>query len=141
MDKKTLKEYRIWKGMKSRCYSPSQKARGRYQIIGINVCDRWKNSYEAFISDMGPIPGSDYSIDRINPLGDYEPDNCRWIPISEQSKNRTNCLMYTHAGRTECLKEWARIIGVKYTTIYKFIKRGCGTFEDAYERYSRKEEY
>lgn len=144
MEKNRIKEYRIWKAMKARCYAPSQKGRGLYQTFGIEVCDRWKNNYEAFASDMGPMPGPDYSIDRIDPRGNYEPSNCRWVPLSEQSKNRTNCLMFTYNGKTKCLKEWSRILGVKYDTLRAFvIRRKMGTFEDAIRYYGceTKEEY
>lgn len=140
MGKKALKEYRIWKAMKSRCYAPSQGTHGYYQTYNIQVCNRWLHSFDAFMKDMGPIPGPDYSIERIDVYGNYEPKNCKWIPMSEQSKNRTNCLFFTHNGRTECLKEWARIIGVNYTTLYMSITRDKRTFEEAFARYSKQEE-
>lgn len=138
MNKKTLKEYRIWKAMKSRCYSPSQN-KGHYKDRNIRVCDEWLHSFDSFMKDMGPIPGPEYSIDRINPFKDYTPDNCRWVPMKDQPKNRSNCLFFTHDGRTECLKDWARIIGVSYTTLYMSITRDKRSFEEAYARYSKKE--
>ena len=61
MNKKTIKEYRAWKAMKSRCSSPSAK-KGIYQ--NITVCDRWLHSYENFLSDMGPAPSNKHSLDR-----------------------------------------------------------------------------
>lgn len=122
MNKKSLKEYRIWRGMKSRCYSPSQ-TKGNYKKNHINVCDRWRYSFANFMEDMGPMPGSDYSIERIDVTGDYEPSNCKWIPQRDQPKNRGNCILVTVNDQTMCLKDYARFIGVKYSTIYSRYRR------------------
>lgn len=76
MAKKDLKEYRIWKAMKSRCYSQCLKHLS-YQQKGIIVCDEWKNSFDKFYEDMGPIPSNNHSLDRINNNGNYCKENCR----------------------------------------------------------------
>ena len=123
MNKKSMKEYRIWKAMKARCYAPSQN-KGYYKEHNIKVCDRWLHSFDNFIADMGAIPGKDYSIERIDVYGDYEPSNCKWIPQREQPKNRTNSIMLTYKGERICLKEASRRIGIKYTTLYKHYKNG-----------------
>lgn len=129
MDKKSIKEYRIWKAMKSRCYSPSQQ-NGYYKKDSIQVCDRWKNSFENFMQDMGNMPGENYSIERIDYTKDYSPENCKWIPQSEQAKNRRNVLIYSYDGKTMVLKDWARYLGIGYSTLHKRIKKGV-PFEQA----------
>ena len=129
-NKKIMKEYRIWKAMKARCYAPSQ-TRGYYQADGIKVCERWRESFENFLADMGRIPGEEYSIERIDVHKDYCPENCTWIPMKDQPKNRRNCLMYTLNGETHCLKEWARIIGMKYDTLRMRVVRKHIPFETA----------
>src|SRR5208337_856030 len=77
-----------WKGMLGRCHDPSQLGYARYGALGVTVCERWRNSFEAFIADMGPKPSSRhaaYSIDRYpDPCGNYEPGNCRWATDVEQ---------------------------------------------------------
>lgn len=55
---------------------------------GIKVCNRWKKSFINFLKDMGNRPSSKHTIDRINPHGDYTPENCRWATLLQQSHNQ-----------------------------------------------------
>jgi hypothetical protein len=84
--------YARYKNMKRRCYRKENDNYYLYGGRGIIVCDRWLESngqgFVNFCMDMGERPGSEYSIDRINPDGNYEPSNCRWATASEQSKNQ-----------------------------------------------------
>lgn len=74
--------YSSWSGMKTRGKIKS----GSYE--NIKVCDRWLNSFENFLEDMGERPSKDYSIERINVNGDYAPDNCIWADKKQQAENK-----------------------------------------------------
>lgn len=79
--------YKVWVMMKQRCYNPKNFKYPIYGGRGIKVCDRWLNSFEAFLEDMGERPEG-LQVDRIDNDGDYEPGNCRWSTAKEQANNR-----------------------------------------------------
>ena len=79
-------EYETWHCMKQRCQNPNNDRYKDYGGRGIKVCSRWQN-FRNFFEDMGKKPGSEYSIDRINNNGNYEPNNCKWSTSKEQANN------------------------------------------------------
>lgn len=85
--------YKIWKGIKQRCYNPNSKAYRYYGKRGIKMCDQWRESFINFYTDMGIRPDG-LELDRIDPDGDYTPLNCRWVTAKENYDNRRNGLRH-----------------------------------------------
>jgi hypothetical protein len=102
--------YRTWMTMRARCLNENASDYERYGGRGIRICEQW-NEFATFLQDMGERPSSKHSIDRIDPNGDYTPDNCRWATMKQQGRNRRNNRMLTFNGETLCLAEWAERIG------------------------------
>lgn len=103
-----------WRSIKSRCLSKEVEPYQDYGARGITICDRWLNSLEAFVEDVGLPQQKSDSIDRINVDGNYEPGNCRWATRSQQMRNiRTNHLV-TIDGETQPVIYWAEKAGISH---------------------------
>lgn len=116
--------YTRWQSMKRRCYTPSDRAFKSYGGRGIKVCDRWLDSYENFLSDMGLPPTKEHQIDRIDNNGNYEPGNCQWVSRTENARNKRNNRLITSKGKTQTLTEWAADTGLKRETIARRLNSG-----------------
>lgn len=116
--------YTRWQSMKRRCYKEYDKRYHDYGGRGIKVCERWFNSYENFLSDMGLPPTRKHQIDRIDNEGDYEPDNCRWVSLRQNARNKRNSKLITAFGETLTQAEWAERTGIKRETIARRLKLG-----------------
>ena len=116
--------YRIWRGMKQRCYDTKADNYHNYGGRGITYCDRWEK-FENFRDDMlesytkhcEEDGEKNTSIDHIETDGNYEPENCRWATRKVQCRNmRTNKLI-EYNGERRCVAEWTELYGFKVDTI------------------------
>jgi len=117
------REYASWWAMLARCNNPDHRGYHCYGGRGVRVCDRWANSFRAFVEDMGRRPVG-HSLDRIDQDGHYTPDNCRWATRKEQANNRRNNRLITAHGKTMTIAQWAEATGLKYWVIRHRLDRG-----------------
>lgn len=120
---KRTTEYEIWAGIRKRCLNKNDKLYPYYGGRGIKVCDRWMESFQNFLEDMGNRPSSDFSMERIDNDGDYCPDNCRWATRKEQSSNRRNSIIVIYKDKTYCLKDFCTEHGIKYKNVWRRIRQ------------------
>ena len=117
------REWNSWYGAKQRCFNARATHFAVYGGRGIAMCSRWRESFGAFLADMGPRP-SGTSLDRIDTNGNYEPGNCRWSTHKEQHRNRRDTVMLTARGETAPVIVWADRLGIKVGTIHSRLRRG-----------------
>lgn len=115
--------YKIWVHMRQRCQNPKAPNYRLYGGRGISVCQAWWK-FENFLSDMGDRPSPEYSIDRIDSNGDYEPSNCRWATKTQQSNNSRTNRRLEHKGMVMTMAEWASKLGMNYSSFSYHIYKG-----------------
>lgn len=113
----------VWQGIKRRCNTEHAKP-ARYALEGVTVCERWANSFESFLADMGERPSIKHSIDRIDIDRGYEPGNCRWATVMEQAANKRNNRWIEFNGERKHLAEWARCVGLGVSTLRHRLQSG-----------------
>lgn len=125
--------YRLWRSMITRCECTVSKCYKNYGGRGIKVCDEWRNDYQAFHDwalETGydeNAPKGQYTIDRIDVNGNYEPSNCRWATKTEQANNKRNNHFLELNGERHTVKEWSEITGIKAGSILSRIHLGWDT--------------
>jgi len=118
--------YRIWYGIYARCYNKSNNQYCYYGQRGISMCDEWRNDILVF-RDWAIANGysEELTIDRIDNNGNYEPSNCRWASMREQSNNRRSNTHLSYKGQTHTMAEWSRITGISERSLWNR-KFNCG---------------
>lgn len=117
-------EYHSWFAMKQRCTNSKSAMYHLYGGRGISVCERWTDSFEDFLQDMGPKPTPNHSIERRENSGNYEPDNCHWATTKQQNNNQRSNVRITHGGKTLNIAQWSSLLGIPRPTLYNRVRRG-----------------
>ena len=115
--------YTAWLNMKSRCSNPANPAYKNYGGRGITICNKW-SKYENFHKwAMSNGYKNNLTIERMNNNGNYEPDNCTWIPRTEQPKNTRATRFIDYFGKKKTIAEWGRILNMSRSLLYWRLKK------------------
>ena len=122
---KHTKLYKVWSGMKERCYNKHNKSFKNYGLKGIKVCDNWVNDFSRFYDwSMQHGYHEGLTIDRIDGNKNYEPENCRWITTKQQNRNYARNHKIKLNNKEYCIVELAEMYDIKATTILYRLKAG-----------------
>lgn len=105
--------YDIWSEMKGRCLNPKNKSFKNYGGRGITVCERWRNSFMDFYSDVIDKYQHGLQLDRTDNDGNYCPENFRFATKEVNENNKRNNVHFSYNGETKTLVEWANFLGVR----------------------------
>lgn len=121
--RKVSNAYQSWSSMRQRCLSPKCEAYNNYGGRGITICERWIESFENFLEDMGNRPPG-LSLERKdNNLG-YCKSNCVWADIGNQNRNRRDSVKLEFSGKVKNQSEWSRELGISQVTLGKRLRSG-----------------
>ena len=115
--------YNVWANIKTRCYNPKKDTYIYYGGKGITMCQEWLDDFKAFYNwsiNNGYKKG--LTIDRLNPNGNYEPSNCRWVTVSQQQNNKLNNHIIEYNGEVHTLAEWSKLLNLTYGALYRRIQ-------------------
>jgi len=126
--------YNRFKAIRNRCHNPKYKGWHNYGGKGITICQEWLRSPRTFVQwgiNNGYAP--ELQIDRIDPNGNYEPANCRFVTNTQNARNKANQERFTINGITGCFYELAEHFqpGVKADTLYARVYNLGWTVEQA----------
>lgn len=117
--------YKVWQGIKSRCYNPKTINYCNYGGRGITMCEEWL-TFEGFYEDMAESYKRGLTIERIDNDKGYSKENCKWATRLEQSNNKRDNIIITYNGETDTLANLCRKYNKKYITVADRYKRGWG---------------
>lgn len=131
--------YKIWVGIKSRCYDKQSRSFHKYGQRGITVCKEWCDYYEVF-KEWAIANGyqDNLTLDRIDNEGNYEPSNCRWATQKEQQNNRRNNHLLTYNDETLTVSQWNEKLGFPRGTISQRLNKLGWSVEKALTTNLRK---
>lgn len=115
--------YRSWASMIMRCTNPARWQFKYYGGRGITVCPKWRESFAAFLADVGERPDGT-TLDRIDNDRGYEPGNCRWATRQEQARNSRRVRLIEHNGESHPVVVWSERTGIPAKIIQQRLARG-----------------
>lgn len=118
-----LNGYVSWRNMRSRCLRPTNPSYPNYGGRGITICKRWE-SFENFLSDMGPKPTRAHSLERLNNNRGYFPKNCTWATQIAQCNNQRSTRLIRFGGKVQSLSAWSREIGMSASGLLTRLQHG-----------------
>lgn len=120
-----------WRNMMNRCYSSNNAEYKNYGARGIVVCQEWHDleKFAKWAYSNGYIEGSNLTLDRIDVDGNYCPENCRFVDMKSQCRNKTNNNIIEFNGESKTIAEWSEITGINRSTITYRHSRGLPLFE------------
>ena len=135
------KLYHVWATMKDRCSNSNRPCYKHYGGRGIKVCDEWNGSdkwlnFKKWALENGYKDG--LTLDRIDVNGNYEPNNCRWIPLKEQINNTRRNIYLTYKNETHNINQWAKILGINKNTFWVYVRKKKYSLEYIIEHYNCK---
>lgn len=117
--------YHIWNSMKQRCSNPKTISYKYYGAKGVEVCQEWQDSFQAFYDwAMANGYAENLTIDRKDTNGNYCPENCRWATNKEQQNNTSYNKLHTYNGETLNVMQWAEKTNISANLLYKRLARG-----------------
>lgn len=116
--------YDCWVEMHRRCRDEHRKSATSYVLKGIRVCDEWNEflPFKNWAINNGYRLG--LSIERKNNSDGYNPNNCTWIPLSDQCKNKTTNVYLNYNGEVHYITEWCRLLGINRSTVQNRLNKG-----------------
>jgi hypothetical protein len=123
-NKSNSHEYKCWLNMKSRILYKKGESYEHYVVKrGLDMDPNWR-TFENFYRDMGDSPSLKHSIERVDNLRGYWPDNCVWATSREQSRNTSRNVWCLYQGTRYCLKDLCQKLGIRYNTVITKRRRG-----------------
>ena len=117
-------EYNVWKSIKQRTTNVKNVDYPNYGGKGIKISDEWRSCFKTFISDMGPRPTDNHSVERRNNSGNYESSNCYWATPIQQANNKSSNIRYEFHGVFQTVSELARQNNVSYEALRRRLNKG-----------------
>lgn len=110
--------YRTWRDMKQRITNKKSTNYKNYGAKGITVCEEWLDFVNFKDWALSTGYNDTLTIERLDNSKGYCPENCTWIPMEDQCKNRTNTQLFELNWKRKLLREWAEIYSKNYNTVY-----------------------